>query len=175
MTHVLRPATPADVPAITAIYRPEVLSGTATFELDPPDEAEMAGRMATLLAGGFPYLAAEIAGAVVGYAYAGPYRARPAYRFAVEDSIYLAPDARGRGLGSLLLTRLVADAEACGFRQMIGVVGDSANLASVRLHRRAGFVLVGALAAVGWKHGRWLDTVILQRVLGTGAAAPPAG
>ncbi len=170
----IRAATPADVAAITAIYRPEVLGGTATFELEPPGEAEMAGRLADLAGRGFPWLvAAEAGGEVIGYAYAGPYRARPAYRFAVEDSIYLAAAARGRGIGKALLAALIAAAEARGFRQMIAVVGDSRNEASIGLHLALGFERVGTLRDVGWKHGRWLDTVLLQRALGTGGKLAP--
>ncbi len=172
---IIRPAARADVAAIAAIYRPEVLSGTATFELEPPDDAEMAERLGDLTRRGFPWLVAEESGAVVGYAYAGPYRARAAYRFTVEDSIYLHPTARGRGVGTALLVQLLAEAEACGFRQMIGVIGDSANIASVRLHDALGFRPAGAFVAIGWKHGRWLDTVLMQRPLGPGAAVDAPG
>src|ERR1700750_2816103 len=128
---LLRPARPGDLAAITAIYDHAVRYGTASFELDPPDDAEMARRYESLRAGGYPYLVAELDGAVAGYAYAGPYRARPAYHWSVEDSIYIAPNAQGRGIGRALIERLVAEAEAGGFRQMIAVIGDSANTASI--------------------------------------------
>lgn len=170
----IRPATPADVAAITAIYGHAVRHGTASFEIDPPTEAEMAHRMATLLSSGFPYLAAEAGGALVGYAYAGPYRLRPAYRFSLEDSIYIAPDAQGRGVGRALLDALLTESEARGFRQMIAVIGDSpTQVSSVALHRAAGFEMVGTLAAVGFKFGRWLDSVLMQRALGPGDTTPP--
>src|SRR5688572_4246702 len=134
----IRPATPADIPAITRIYAHAVLRGTATFELDPPDEAEMTRRMKALLDGGFPYIVAENGGALAGYAYAGPYRARPAYRFSVEDSIYVDPNTHRRGLGRALLTRLIEEAERRSFRQMIAVIGDSANAPSIEVHRALG-------------------------------------
>ncbi len=169
----IRPATPADIDAITAIYADAVLHGTATFELEPPDRAEMLRRFAALRDAGFPYLVADANGAPVGYAYAGPYRARPAYRFTVEDSVYLAPSAHGRGLGTALLARLIEDATGLGFRQMIAVIGDSANVASIRAHARAGFAMIGTHPAVGFKFGRWLDTVMMQRALGAGSASVP--
>jgi L-amino acid N-acyltransferase YncA len=169
----IRPAQPRDLAVITAIYDDAVRHGTASFELDPPDEAEMARRYETLRAGGYPYLVAELEGDIVGYAYAGPYRARPAYRWSVEDSVYVAPQAQRRGIGGALLARLVAEAEAGGFRQMLAVIGDSANTGSVELHRVAGFRLVGTFENVGFKFGRWLDTVLMQRELGRGAAAAP--
>lgn len=169
----VRSATTADLAAITAIYAEEVAKGTATFEIVPPDEAEMGRRMDLMLAGGFPYLVAEEAGRVVGYAYAAPYRDRPAYRNTVEDSIYLLPKARSRGVGGLLLGRLIEEATKAQFRQMIAVIGDSENTASVRLHKAAGFELVGTLKDVGFKHGRWLDTVTMQLALGPGAKMKP--
>jgi L-amino acid N-acyltransferase YncA len=170
---LLRPARPGDLAAITAIYDHAVRYGTASFELDPPDDAEMARRYESLRAGGYPYLVAELDGAVAGYAYAGPYRARAAYHWSVEDSIYIAPNAQGRGIGRALIERLVAEAEAGGFRQMIAVIGDSANTASIELHRRAGFRLVGTFENVGFKFGRWLDSVLMQRPLGKGATVDP--
>jgi L-amino acid N-acyltransferase YncA len=170
---VIRAAAPADIPAITRIYAHAVRFGTASFEIEPPDEAEMARRQQALIDGGFPYLVAESAGSVAGYAYAGPYRARPAYRFSVENSIYVAQQAHRRGIGRALLERLVAEAEARGFRQMIAVIGDSDQAASIGLHRVLGFRLIGTIAAVGFKHGRWLDTVLMQLPLGPGADAPP--
>jgi phosphinothricin acetyltransferase len=173
MSLQIRPATPADVPAITAIYAHAVLFGTATFELEPPDVAEMTRRYDTLMAGGFPYLAATIDGAVVGYAYAGPYRARPAYRFAVENSIYLDPNAQGKRVGTQLMQALITESEARGYRLMVAVIGDSANLASIGVHTRAGFQMVGTVQNVGLKFGRWLDTVLMQRALGEGAGTIP--
>jgi phosphinothricin acetyltransferase len=173
MPPLIRPTTLADIPAIARIYAHAVLHGTATFELEPPDETEMTRRFDKLRDGQFPYVVAEIDGAVVGYAYAGPYRERPAYRFTVEDSIYLAPDAQGRGIGRALLTRLIADSEARGFRQMVAVIGDSAQAASIALHRACGFRDAGVFEAVGFKFGRWLDTVQMQRALGPGATTQP--
>jgi L-amino acid N-acyltransferase YncA len=169
----IRPAQPRDLAVITAIYDDAVRHGTASFELDPPDQAEMARRYEALRVGGYPYLVAEFDGGIVGYAYAGPYRARPAYRWSVEDSIYVAPQAQRRGIGSALLARLLAEAEAGGFRQMLAVIGDSANTGSVELHRAAGFRLVGTFENVGFKFGRWLDTVLMQRPLGRGATTRP--
>ncbi len=169
----IRPATPADIPAITRIYAQAVMHGTASFELDAPSEAEMTRRQRTLLDGGFPYLAAELDGAVMGYAYAGPYRTRPAYRFSVEDSIYIDPRAQGRGIGRALLERLIAESEARGFRQMIAVIGDSAQLPSIALHRALGFHYVGNIQNVGFKFDRWLDSVLMQRPLGPGALTKP--
>jgi phosphinothricin acetyltransferase len=171
---ILRPSEEGDVEAIAAIYARHVLTGTASFETEAPDVAEMRRRRAELVGRGYPYLVAEDGGGVVGYAYAGPYRTRPAYRETLEDSVYLRPDAIGRGLGRRLLEALVGEAEVLGFRQMVAVVGDSGNVASIRLHERVGFRLVGVLRSVGYKHGRWLDTVLLQRALGAGDALPPA-
>jgi L-amino acid N-acyltransferase YncA len=170
---LIRSARPADIAATTRIYAHAVRHGTASFELEPPQEAEMARRQSTLLADGFPYLVAEADGSVLGYAYAGPYRARPAYRFTVEDSVYIAPDAQGRGLGRLLLEALIVESEARGYRQMIAVIGDSAQHASIALHAALGFRLIGTFQAVGFKFGRWLDTVLMQRALGQGAETEP--
>ena len=169
----IRPATPADIAAITRIYAEAVRHGTASFELEPPDETEMAHRFRSLLDGGYPYLAAELDGTVVGYAYAGPYRPRPAYRFSVEDSIYIDPSAQRRGIGRALLERLIADATGLGFRQMIAVIGDSSQTPSIELHRALGFRLIGAIENVGFKFDRWLDTVLMQRALGPGATTKP--
>jgi phosphinothricin acetyltransferase len=174
MSPLVRPSTDADLPTIAAIYAHAVVHGTASFELEPPGEAEMARRRAAILEGGYPYLVAEIDGVVAGYAYAGPYRPRPAYRFTVEDSIYVAPDRQGSRIGRALLARLVEECEALGFRQMVAVIGDSASRGSIRLHEAVGFRRSGLLEAIGWKHGRWLDGVLMQRVLGDGADAPPA-
>ncbi len=174
MTSVsIRHATPADVAAITRIYGDAVRHGTASFEVEPPDETEMARRQKALLDGNFPYLAAEIEGAVVGYAYAGLYRTRPAYRFTLEDSIYIDPAIQGRGVGRALIERLIIESETRGFRQMIAVIGDSAQVASIALHRTAGFHYVGNIQNVGYKFGRWLDSVIMQRPLGPGALTKP--
>jgi len=174
MTEVsIRPATPADIPAITRIYAHAVQHGTASFELEPPDEAEMARRQQALLDGGFPYLVATSDGIVLGYAYAGPYRARPAYRFSVENSVYVAADAHRRGVGRALMDRLIAESVARGYRLMIAVIGDSAQTPSIELHRAAGFKLVGAFEGVGYKFDRWLDTVLMQRALGKGTSGPP--
>jgi phosphinothricin acetyltransferase len=162
----IRTARPADLAAITRIYAQAVEHGTATFEIEPPAEAEMARRQQTLLADGYPYLVAEVGGLVAGFAYAASYRARPAYHWCVEDSIYLAPQFRRRGLGVALLTRLVEDAAARDFRQMIAVIGDSASVPSIALHARVGFAHIGTLRSVGFKHGRWLDTVLMQRLGG---------
>jgi L-amino acid N-acyltransferase YncA len=170
----IRPAGPADIPAITRIYAEAVRVGTASFELEPPDEAEMTQRHSALIDGGFPYVVAETAGAVAAYAYAGPYRPRPAYRWTLEDSVYIAPQMHRRGIGRMLLDRLIADSEARGFRQMIAVIGDSANIPSIALHRAAGFRLVGTHNDVGFKFGRWLDSVLMQRALGPGAGAEPS-
>jgi phosphinothricin acetyltransferase len=172
---VVRPAEPRDAGRLAAIYRPAVNEGTSTFELEPPDEAEMARRLLAITGAGYPYFVAEVEGAVAGSCYANAFRARPAYRFTVEDSIYIDPSCFGRGLGTLLLHRLVAAAAGCGFRQMVAVIGDSpAQAASVALHARCGFEVVGRLPGVGYKHGRWLDTLLMQRALGAGDAAPPA-
>ena len=173
MTQSIRPATPADITAVTRIYEHAVRHGTASFELEPPDEAEMGARMRALLDGGFPYLAAENGGELLGYAYAGYYRTRPAYRFTVEDSIYVAPQAQRRGVGRALLEALIVESEGRGFRQMLAVIGDSANASSIELHRAASFRMVGTFENVGFKFGRWLDSVMMQRALGQGAGTKP--
>ena len=166
MNVAIRPAKTSDIPAITRIYEHAVEHGTASFELSPPDEAEMARRMNDLTGKGYPYLAGEIEGALAGYAYAGPYRARPAYRLTVEDSVYIAPDRHRRGIGRALLTALIEATAARGFRQMIAVIGDSPKqAASIGLHEVLGFRNVGILQDVGFKHGRWLDSVLMQRAL----------
>jgi phosphinothricin acetyltransferase len=172
-TTAIRPATLADIPAITRIYAHAVRHGTATFELEPPDEAEMTQRMKALLDGGFPYLVAENGGTLAGYAYAGLYRTRPAYRFTVEDSIYVDPNGHRRGIGRMLLARLIEEAERRGFRQMIAVIGDSAQTPSIEVHRALGFRMIGNIENVGFKFGRWLDSVLMQRDLGPGATTMP--
>jgi L-amino acid N-acyltransferase YncA len=171
----IRPAEPRDLPAITRIYAHAVRHGTASFELDPPDEAEIARRYEALRTGGFPFLVAELDGALAGYAYAGPYRPRPAYRFTVEDSVYIAPDLQRRGAGRALLDRLLIESETRGFRQMIAVIGDSGQTASIELHRAAGFRMVGTFGAVGFKFDRWLDSVLMQKALGADATSNPSG
>ena len=170
----IRPATAADLSAITEIYEHAVRYGTATFELIAPDLAEMTRRFGVLIDGGFPYLVATLEGRVVGYAYAGPYRPRPAYRFTVENSVYLQPAIHRRGIGLLLLQRLITECEARGYRQMIAVIGDSANAGSIGVHTKTGFEMIGTHPNVGFKFGRWLDTVMMQRALGEGAATLPA-
>ena len=172
-TPIIRPASEADLPAITDIYDREVREGTATFELDPPDLAEMTRRFRSLMDGGFPYLAAEVDGRTVGYAYAGPYRPRPAYRFTVENSVYLHPSTHRRGIGLQLMQRLLAECVQRGYRQMIAVIGDSANAGSVGLHTRLGFQMIGTHPNVGLKFGRWLDTVMMQLPLGDGGTTVP--
>ena len=169
----IRPATAADLPVITEIYTHAVLHGTATFELIPPDLAEMTRRFKVLLEGGFPYLVAVLEDHVAGYAYAGPYRPRPAYRFTVENSVYLQPAIHRRGIGLQLMVRLLAECEARGYRQMIAVIGDSANAGSIGVHTKTGFQMIGTHPNVGLKFGRWLDTVMMQRALGEGATTVP--
>ena len=170
----IRDSRDADLPAIAAIYGHWVVHGLASFELEPPGVEEMARRRRAVLDAGYPYLVAEgEGGAVLGYAYAGPYRTRPAYRFAVENSIYVAPEAARRGVGRVLLPALIARCEQAGFRLMVAVIGDSANAASIGLHERCGFTRAGLLPAVGWKHGRWVDSVLMTRPLGEGSATPP--
>ena len=169
----IRPTVAADLAAITEINAHEVREGTATFELVPPDPAEMTRRFQVLMDGAFPYLVAELDGSVVGYAYASSYRPRPAYRFTVENSVYLRPQVHRRGIGRQLLERLIAECGTRGFRQMIAVIGDSANTASVGVHARCGFQMIGTHPSVGLKFGRWLDTVMMQRELGEGAKTVP--
>lgn len=170
---LLRSANLADLPAITAIYRDSVLHGTASYELAPPDQQEMENRFRAIAEKGYPYIAAEGEnGLLLGYAYASAFRTRPAYRWLVEDSIYLAPEARGRGIGKMLLAELLKQCEALGFRQMVAVIG-GASPASVALHRRLGFELIGTLKGTGFKHGRWLDTALMQIALGEGTSTDP--
>ncbi len=173
---LVRPSTPADLPAITAIYAEAVLHGTGTFELEPPDQPEMARRRDDVLAKGLPFLVAQdrgsATGQVLGYAYANHFRPRRAYRFCLEDSIYLHPAARGRGVGKLLLAELLARCEAAGARQMLAVIGDAANAGSIGVHAALGFAHTGVLKASGWKFDRWLDVVLMQRALGHGDTAP---
>jgi L-amino acid N-acyltransferase YncA len=169
----LRPATAADVPAITAIYRPAVLHGTASFELEPPDEAEMLSRFRAVIGAGYPFFVATLEGRVVGYAYANAYRTRPAYRFTVEDSVYIAPEAQGKGVGTLLLKALIESSTTKGYRLMVAVIGDSRNHASITLHRNAGFTFCGTIHSVGYKLGRWLDGIVMELPLGEGDRSAP--
>lgn len=171
---VIRVASVADLDTITEIYADAVTHGTASYELEPPSRAEMGMRFDTLTAGGFPYLVAEKDGVVLGYAYAGAFRPRPAYRFIVEDSVYVAPDAKGQGVGLKLMQALIKAAEAAGFRQIVAVIGDGhPDSASVKLHEKLGFRHSGRLEGSGYKHGRWLDTVFMQLSLNDGALLPP--
>jgi L-amino acid N-acyltransferase YncA len=176
MSIEVRPAHIGDLEVITAIYADAVLHGTASYELEPPTLQEMESRYAALAAGDFPYLVAELDGRLVGYAYAGPFRPRPAYRFIVENSVYVEPEAKGQGVGIALLRKLVAETEALGFRQMIAVIGDgSPESPSVRLHLRAGFRHCGQLQGSGYKQGRWLDTTFMQLPMNGGSSTPPDG
>ena len=170
---LIRTSTPADLPAITAIYGWNVVNGTGTFELDAPDEAEMSCRRDNVLAKGLPWIVVERGAVVLGYAYANHFRPRRAYRFCLEDSLYLAADAKGQGLGRLLLAELMARCEALGARQMLAVIGDSQNLGSVGVHRTLGFEHVGVMQSAGWKFDRWLDVVIMQKALGQGDTTDP--
>lgn len=169
----LRVSEDADIAAITAIYAHHVRHGTGSFETEPPDEAEMAARRRGILEKSLPYLVATENNTVVGYAYAGPYRPRHAYRFAVEDSIYVHPAYTGRGIGALLLPALIEACAARGMRQLIACIGDSGNAASIRLHRRFGFTESGVVRDCGFKFGRWLDVVFMQLALGAGASSDP--
>lgn len=169
---LLRPSRADDLPAIGALYGWHTEHSSGTFELAAPGLEEMARRRNDVLAKGLPWLVAEQSGTVLGFAYANHFRPRPAYRFALEDSIYLSREAQGRGVGRLLLAELIARCEALGARQMFAVIGDSANAASVGVHRSLGFADVGTMRSAGWKFGRWLDVVILQRALGLGNQAP---
>lgn len=171
---VLRDAVEDDLDRIAEIYADAVTTGTASYELEPPSRAEMAARFATLQRGGFPYIVAETPDGIAGYAYAGPFRPRPAYRFVVEDSIYIAPAAKGQGLGAMLLKELIVRCETLGFRQMIAVIGDGRpENASVRLHERLGFRHSGTLQGSGYKHGRWLDTMFMQLAMNGGTGQEP--
>ena len=171
---LIRPSSADDVPQIAAIYRHHVLTGTGTFEIDPPSPADMAARRDDVLGKGLPFLVLEHGGGVCGFSYCNWFKPRPAYRFSAEDSIYLAPEAVGRGWGRLLLTELVGQAERAGVRSLIAVIGDSGNAASIAVHRECGFTQVGVLAGCGWKFERWLDVVLMQRTIGSGQHTPPA-
>jgi phosphinothricin acetyltransferase len=169
---LIRPIEARDVEAVAGIYAHNVLHGTGTFELDPPSTDEMTDRIDTILAAGLPYLVADLDGVVAGFAYAGSYRTRPAYANTIEDSIYLSPEAFGRRIGTGLLTAVLTASESWGARQVVAVIGDSDNRASIRLHEKCGFTQVGTLRSVGWKFDRWLDTVIMQRALGPSDGSP---
>ena len=169
----IRPSASTDIPAITAIYAHHVLHGTGTFETSPPSEQDMAARRIDVLSKELPYLVIEDPTCVLGFAYCNWFKPRPAYRFSAEDSIYLAPSTQGRGLGKLLLVELMARAERCGVRKLIAVIGDSANQASVGVHKACGFNHVGVLADCGWKFDRWLDVVLMDRTIGSGSSSPP--
>ena len=172
---LIRPSREADMPAVQRIYAHHVMHGFGSFEEEPPDLAELMRRRAEYLSRRLPYLVAELNARVVGYAYAGPYRTRSAYRYTVENSIYVDPGETGRGIGRKLLGELIAQCTAQGFRQMIAVIGDSANAASIRLHAAMGFQPAGTLRSVGRKRGRWLDSVMMQLALGEGdTTEPPA-
>ena len=174
MDLIIRDACLADLPAISAIYAAEVRDHVNTYEYDVPSQEEMQGRMQTTVAAGYPYLVAVAAGEVLGYAYASSYRARAGYRFTVENSVYVAAGRQGLGIGAALLERLIAECQARGYRQMIAVIGEPSNTASIRLHEKFGFHLIGVFGGIAWKHGRWLDTVQMQRALGSGSSdAPP--
>jgi len=170
----IRVAIEADLPAITAVYGHAVLNGTASYEYDPPSLAEMTSRFQALMDGGFPYLVAEVDGVVAGYAYAGPFRTRPGYRFMVEDSIYIAPDQQGRGVGRLLLTELIERSRSQGFHQMVAVIGDAGvNRVSAALHASLGFRECGRIEGSGFKFGRWCDTSFMQLAMNGGIETSP--
>ena len=171
---IIRQSLQADIPAITAIYAHHVLNSTGTFETEAPSEQDMSNRRADVLAKGLPYLVAVDQNDVVGFAYGNWFKPRPAYRYSVEDSIYLAPDQQGKGLGRALLAELIARCEAVGIRKVMAIVGDSANTGSVGVHVALGFEQVGKIQACGWKFGAWRDIVIMQKTLGLGDSQPPA-
>ena len=172
MPHI-RPSRDEDIPAITAIYAHHVLHGTGTFETEPPNEANMTARRADVLSKGLPYLVAEHDGKVAGFAYGNWFKPRPAYRYSLEDSIYLAPDLQRKGLGRALMAELLAQFEAVGIRKVMAIIGDSANAGSVGIHQAFGFTQVGIVESCGWKLGAWRDIVIMQKTLGVGDTQPP--
>lgn len=175
MHTTIRPSTDADLAAVTRIYAHHVLNGTGTFETSPPSEDDMRARRADVLGKNLPWLVIELDGEVAGFAYGNWFKPRPAYRFSVEDSIYLASDASGKGLGKLLMAELLAQLERRGVRKVMAVIGDSANLGSIGVHKAAGFTPVGVVEDCGWKFGRWLDIVLMQKTLGAGSTTPPEG
>ncbi|WP_304165634.1 GNAT family N-acetyltransferase [Phenylobacterium aquaticum] len=170
---IVRPSLETDAPALAAIYGHHVLTGLASFEEVPPTAEDMAGRRAAVVALGLPYLVAEEDGTVLGFAYAGAFRPRAAYRYTVEDSVYVSPDALGKGVGRAVLSQVLADCETLGLRQVMAVIGDSGNAASIGLHQALGFEHAGVCKAVGFKHGRWVDTVWMQKSLNGGEARAP--
>lgn len=170
---LIRPSRDEDIPAIAAIYAHHVLHGTGTFETEAPGISDMAARRADVLSKGLPYLVAEQDGKIIGFAYGNWFKPRPAYRYSVEDSIYLAPDLHRKGLGRALLAELLARCEAIGIRKVMAIVGDSANAGSIGVHRTLGFTQVGTIEACGWKFGAWRDIVIMQKTLGPGDTQPP--
>ena len=170
---LIRPSHEQDLAAITRIYGHHVLNGTGTFETTPPSEADMTTRRADALAKGLPWLVVEDDGAVVGFAYGNWFKPRPAYRFSVEDSIYMAPEAAGKGLGRALLAELMAALERAGVRRVMAVIGDSANAGSIGVHKALGFEVAGTIPSCGWKFDRWLDIVLMQRSLGAGDSTAP--
>lgn len=179
MSFLLRPSRATDLPAIVEIYTEEVLHGLASFEEQPPDLEEMRRRWEGIRARGLPYLVAVgtepwEGEPVLGFAYAGPYRPRPAYRYTLENSVYVHPKARGQGIATALMAELLDQTARLGYRQMISIIGDSDNSASIELHRKLGFQRIGVLRSVGHKLGRWVDSVLMQRALGPGDAAPPS-
>lgn len=170
---IIRRAEISDLAMIAEIYAHAVENGVASFELEAPNLAEMEQRFRAITRNGYPYIVAESFNTVVGYAYANSYRPRPAYRWSVENSVYVAPHSHGTGVGRALLMRLIDDCEACGYRQMIAVIGGADHLPSIELHRSLGFEIAGQLTGVGWKHQQWQDSVIMQRALGNGDVSPP--
>ena len=170
---LIRPSSDEDVVAITAIYHHHVLTGTGTFEIEPPTETDMASRRADVLSKGLPYLVVEDEGRVMGFAYCNWFKPRPAYRFSAEDSIYMAPDAHRKGMGRALLAELCAQAERAGVRKFLAVIGDSANAGSIGVHKSVGFSHVGILKSCGWKFDRWLDVVMMEKPLGAGDSTAP--
>ena len=170
----MRPAGADDLPAIQSIYAHHVLKGLASFEEQPPPLEEIRRRYDDVCARRLPWLAADFAGEIIGYGYCAPYRARSAYRFALEDSVYVRPGSEGKGVGGALLGALIERSEALGYRQLVAVIGDSANAASINLHAAFGFLRVGTLRSVGFKFGRWVDSVVMQRPLGPGDATRPS-
>lgn len=170
---LIRPSLESDIPAITAIYAHHVLNSTGTFETEPPSLTDMTARRADVRAKGLPYLVAELDGQVVGFAYGNWFKPRPAYRYSVEDSIYLAPGLQGKGLGRALLAELLLQCEAAGIRKVMAIIGDSANASSVGVHKALGFEEVGQVKSCGWKFGAWRDIVIMQKMLGAGDSTPP--
>jgi L-amino acid N-acyltransferase YncA len=174
---IIRPSTDADLPAITAIYSHHVLTGTGTFEVDPPSIDDMRGRRGDVLVKGLPWLVAvqndEVVEKVVGYAYCNWFKPRPAYRYSAEDSIYLSPEAAGKGIGRMLLAELLAQAQRAGVRKLIAVIGDSANASSIAVHKSAGFKPVGVLKSCGWKFDKWLDVVMMDKALGEADSTSP--